>query len=357
MTNHRIALIRALSLAVSTGAIALALPAQAAITIEAVIEQSPGVSYLTRTINTSGIITPIVFQMEQREDSDLDNVGALPAANSDEENTEEENTSPAEEAAVLIVQSNLAPASGSNLTAQTLPGEPIDGAQGAGAGCVNSASGTTTLECGTNSSAPPVFATAIGASAVASGLNGATAVGFSADATGGWSTAIVRNAQATANDTTALGNNARALAIEATAIGTDASAFAARNTVVGSSANANSGTDATAVGYQARADGQFSVALGAQSDATARGAIAIGGDGDDLDALGAQATGSQSIAIGADSTASGIYSTASGNNSTAAGNGAIAIAIATSRFCRLHRCCCQIAHFIFSTLLPTSQTG
>lgn len=47
MTSRHIPLVRTLSLAVSTSALAFAMPAQAAVPFDMVMQSSPGVSYLT----------------------------------------------------------------------------------------------------------------------------------------------------------------------------------------------------------------------------------------------------------------------------------------------------------------------
>ena len=92
-----------------------------------------------------------------------------------------------------------------------------------------------------------------------------------------------------------------------------------------------SGNQSTALGSQAIATSSNATSIGYQAIATYSSATAIGGDGQDTDALGAQATQVNTVAIGADAVASassasalGVGAIANGVNATAIGRAATA---------------------------------
>ena len=180
------------------------------------------------------------------------------------------------------------------------------------------------LACGVGASAAGINSTALGNGASAAGPD-STAMGREASAAGTRSIALGRNAVATETDSIALGNSANAGGTRSTALGRSADAAGVNSTAVGSSTSAG-GTESTALGRTANAAGERSIALGFSADAGVRSialggfsnageratsvgygsdtglnAVALGGDSTaDIDTVGAQALGDNSIAIGAD---------------------------------------------------------
>ncbi|MFB0613766.1 hypothetical protein [Aurantiacibacter poecillastricola] len=140
----------------------------------------------------------------------------------------------------------------------------------------NAGASADSLECGEGASTgSQPRATAIGASAQATGAFGATAVGRAAEASGAYATAVGNSAQADDLDTAAFGNNAHATAAGATAIGTDTRASAMNAVALGDDAVA-SALAATALGESADATMQNATALGQNAQAVAEGAVALG---------------------------------------------------------------------------------
>ncbi|MEN3929463.1 YadA-like family protein [Microvirga sp. W0021] len=173
--------------------------------------------------------------------------------------------------------------------------------------------------------------TAVGRSAQATG-GGSVAFGYLTISSGSSSTAIGNTAKATANSSTAFGTLSTASASWSTALGPGATASNEHATAIGSSAKAL-GADTIAIGQSTRADGSDSIAIGflATTGAATSNSIAIGSYSEVTSinslALGyeAFASGASSTAIGYASEASGASSLAVGYNSAASGANATAV--------------------------------
>ncbi|WP_343621535.1 ESPR-type extended signal peptide-containing protein [Acinetobacter proteolyticus] len=191
-------------------------------------------------------------------------------------------------------------------TTTAMQGSTAVGVQASATGDFSSAYGMTSRATGDASAA-------FGVQANASGL-GAVAFGAVAQATGNGSAALGVNATASANNATAIGSgNSKAVAARATAVGA---------TAVGNLSLA-SGVGAAAIGRNTRASGDRSIALGDGSQSTANGTAAFG--------VNANASADKAIAIGSGETpdtaakASAVDATAIGNRSVSSGVGSAAI--------------------------------
>ncbi|WP_433847666.1 ESPR-type extended signal peptide-containing protein [Acinetobacter proteolyticus] len=180
---------------------------------------------------------------------------------------------------------------------------------------------------GVQASATGDFASAYGMTSKATG-DASAAFGVQANASGLGAVAFGAVAQATGNGSAALGVNATASANNATAIGSgNTKATAARATALGATAVGNlslaSGVGAAAIGRNTRASGDRSIALGDGSQSTANGTAAFG--------VNANASADKAIAIGSGETpdtaakASAVDATAIGNRSVSSGVGSAAI--------------------------------
>ncbi|MFR9680545.1 ESPR-type extended signal peptide-containing protein [Acinetobacter sp. SEK570] len=180
---------------------------------------------------------------------------------------------------------------------------------------------------GVQANATGDFSSAYGMTSKATG-DASAAFGVQANATGLGAVAFGAVAQATGNGSAALGVNATASANNATAIGSgNSKAVAARATAVGATAVGNlslaSGVGAAAIGRNTRASGDRSIALGDGSQSTANGTAAFG--------VNANASADKAIAIGSGETpdtaakASAVDATAIGNRSVSSGVGSAAI--------------------------------
>ncbi|QHH93055.1 hypothetical protein FPL18_03990 [Acinetobacter gyllenbergii] len=191
-------------------------------------------------------------------------------------------------------------------TTTAMQGSTAVGVQASATGDFASAYGMTSKATGDASAA-------FGVQANAAGL-GAVAFGAVAQATGNGAAALGVNATASANDTTAIGSGntkataARAIAASATAIGNRSLA---------------SGVGSAAIGRGTQATGDRSIALGDGAQSTANGTAALG--------VNANASADKAIAIGSGETpetaakASAVDATAIGNRSVSSGMGSAAI--------------------------------
>jgi trimeric autotransporter adhesin len=178
-------------------------------------------------------------------------------------------------------------------------------------------------ECGVNSVADEVNATAVGNDAQAT-AEAATAVGQSAFANSLNSSAVGRNSTAQATDASAFGALSFADGIASTATGSFSDALGDFSTATGSSSLAD-GLLSTATGYNTQANGTYSTANGADAIAQGDRSTATGGR---AEAIGeaSTATGHMAFATGTAATATGQNTRAVGTFSTATGQGAVASA-------------------------------
>ena len=182
------------------------------------------------------------------------------------------------------------------------------------------ATGGFSTAIGILSKAGGANATALGHSSDASG-NFSSAVGVLAESSGTWTTAIGAGAKATGSDSsTAVGVFSMATGRGAIAIGRGAISSDDSTTAVGELSTA-SGFRSTAVGTGASATGATSIALGNFSIADDGDAIAIGSFSV-ARGLSSTAVGGSSVANGIDSSALGAGSSAAFTNSTAIGHDA-----------------------------------
>ncbi len=181
------------------------------------------------------------------------------------------------------------------------------------AGTASTALGAFSSAAGGNSTVLGVSASAAGDVSIALGVNanaagsGSAALGHSSSAAGLSSTALGAAASAAAGNSTAVGNLANAAGSSSTALGYSASTAGDQSTALGNSASAI-GNHSTALGYFANfagVSGDNSTALGSLATARGLNAIAIGADTDDVDFVGADAQGNDSIVIGSESSDAG----------------------------------------------------
>jgi trimeric autotransporter adhesin len=184
----------------------------------------------------------------------------------------------------------LALAASVSIAAATLSAVPAMGQQslngGTATGTFAYASGHGAVATGDAATAIGQFSTANGTQATATGTF-STANGVAATATGEASRAAGTNATATSAASDAVGENA-------TATGANSFANGVSATATGQNSIAN-GDTASAYGQGSRATGDGTTAIGQASRATATGATALG--------AGAQALAANSVAIGAGSIA------------------------------------------------------
>ncbi|MGF6997942.1 ESPR-type extended signal peptide-containing protein, partial [Paraburkholderia sp. GAS32] len=185
-------------------------------------------------------------------------------------------------------------------------------------GCANTdlANGAKSIAISSTNSpctdATGIYATAIGASATASGTGSGTSLGGQSSATGfatgSYQTALGYSASAIASYATAIGNASAAKGVASLALGNAAlasanSSFAAGDTATATATGAvalgaltsASGTSAVALGTSAVANQQNAMALGVKTTASATGAVALGN--------AAVASQSNAVALGANSVA------------------------------------------------------
>ena len=181
------------------------------------------------------------------------------------------------------------------------------------AGTASTALGAFSSAAGGNSTVLGVSASAAGDVSIALGVNanaagsGSAALGHSSSAAGLSSTALGGSASTAGGNSTAVGNLANAAGLASTALGAGASAAGDTSTAVGRSASA-AAFNSTALGYAVNivgAAGDNSTALGALATARGLNAIAIGADTDDVDFVGADAQGNDSIVIGSEASDAG----------------------------------------------------
>jgi hypothetical protein len=212
--------------------------------------------------------------------------------------------------------------------------------------------------------------TATGANAYASG-NGATATGNFATATGQASWANGNVATATGAISTALGENATATGAVSMANGARATATGQRSSATGNFATATgaaseaSGENATATGQQSLANGTNATATGQNSYANGATASAFGQNstaaGNATTAIGqaSQATATGATALGAGATATFANSTAigSGASSTAANQVSIGTASNTYRMSGITSAASLAAQSGPTSLVTTDAAG
>jgi autotransporter adhesin len=198
----------------------------------------------------------------------------------------------------------LALAASVSIAAATLSAVPAMGQQslngGTATGTFAYASGHGAVATGDAATAIGQFSTANGTQATATGTF-STANGVAATATGEASRAAGTNATATGAASDAVGENATATGANSFASGVSATATGANSFASGVSATATgqnsiaNGDTASAYGQGSWATGDGTTAIGQASRATATGATALG--------AGAQALAANSVAIGAGSIA------------------------------------------------------
>ena len=169
-------------------------------------------------------------------------------------------------------------------------------------GTAASATGTDAIAIGdgavsgtsADSIAIGVNADATGENSIAIGGDGTDA--SSADASGTQSVAIGFNTLADATAAVALGDSADAGGNSSVAVGDLASSSGSQSVAIGAGAGPTSGSGGVAIGNNSESTSNDTIAIGRNTDATGENCVAIGGDG--TDALSADCSGAQSVALG-----------------------------------------------------------